>query len=87
MALVEAVRVLDEAEYVQTYNDSHFRTFIQVWHGGTQVRVFTPRSKGEWEELTVWTISTEKGKPVDQEKIAEHMDMHAQSMVEEALGQ
>jgi len=48
-----------------------------VWHGGTTVNVYTPLPEmGQWQEIDCWSMSDEKGRPVERWEIEEQMAIH-----------
>ena len=76
MVLVEASKVLDEAQFVKA-NEIHSEvSIIQVWYGGVEVRVFEVDLHNEWREVEVWSISDDRGRPVGVMKIEELMEQH-----------
>lgn len=84
MVRVSPVEVLDEAEYVSANQVHSEMGVVQVWYGGTQVRVFEVDHAEQWFEVDVWSISDEKGRAVDQDmiegKMVEHFQVIAESM-------
>lgn len=87
MAEIDIGRAIDSAQLVKTRSVAGLK-FVQVWHGGTQVRVFhTETGKPQtWEETTVWHISDDKGRPVEREEIEHHIAMHFARIREEVSG-
>jgi hypothetical protein len=77
MAEIAIVEAIDGAQLVKAEVITGIQ-YIQVWHGGTQVSVFCPETQyhDTWSEVTVWSISDDKGRPVEEEKIVKHMKMH-----------
>ena len=80
---VSSAKVLDEAEFVKSTTIDGDSWIVQVWYGGTTVRVFAVEWDGTWKETGVWSISDEKGRPVDQYEIEAAMKRHRDVMVEE----
>lgn len=76
-------QALDEATYVRVKTICGIQ-YLQAWYGGTQVRVFVDSGAvGSLAEVTVWSVSDDRGRPVDRETIEEHMEMHF-GLVEES---
>jgi hypothetical protein len=65
----------DGAECVKVRQISGFE-MIQVWYGGTTVRVFSGQvgARAVIDEETVWSVSDEEGRPVEQEEIEAMME-------------
>lgn len=74
MVEVDIEDAIDEAEYVKV--SSEFGQVVQVWYGGTQVRVFSVVD-GVWNEVTIWTAMDEIGEPLPKEEYVEMMEMKA----------
>ena len=84
MAETFVVEALEEAQFVKTSSIGDLQ-YVQVWYGGTQVRVFCVArelEQGLWDEVTVWSLSDEKGRPPEQDEVREHMEMHAECVKE-----
>lgn len=79
MSEVDIVEALDGAEAVRAER-SGVVAVVQVWYGGTQVRVFTADASGSFEEVSLWTMSDGKGRAVSEEKILDHMEYHFAAM-------
>jgi hypothetical protein len=58
--------------------------FAQVWHGGTTVNVYNVKNArdGFWREVTCWSMSDERGRPVERDEIVKHMRMHFDNLRE-----
>ena len=80
---VQSGEVLDEAELVKSTRIGGESWIVQIWYGGTQVRVFAVKWDGTWEEVEVWSISDDRGRPVDQYEIEAAMKRHRDVYVEE----
>jgi 6-phosphogluconolactonase (cycloisomerase 2 family) len=76
MTKVSVSNALDGAKLVKA-SERASETLVQVWYGGTQVNVYVFRDNGTVEEVTLWSLSDEKGRPEEREAYAEHMEMHA----------
>lgn len=76
-------RALDGAKLVRV-KDYTVHSYVQAWHGGTQVNIYQCDDNG-WRELTVWSLSDEEGKPVSREEIDEHMEKHWELLEEDFL--
>lgn len=57
--------------------------YVQVWHGGTTVNVYTPYSADELIEQTAWSLSDERGRPCDRDEVKRHMEMWFDRLEEE----
>jgi hypothetical protein len=87
MTRVDFESAFDGAECVQVKQIGGYE-HIQVWYGGTTVRVFTAYRAGSrcnLQEQTVWSISDEEGRPVEQEEIEARMQEEFER-VEERVG-
>jgi hypothetical protein len=77
----------DGAEFVSVRQIGGFE-HVQVWYGGTTVRVFMANAKGRnLEEQTVWTVTDENGEPVEQEEIEAKMEAEFERVEAEVGGE
>lgn len=81
MTEVEPEDAFGEALLVKTRSRARGEfTDVQVWYGGTQVRVFTIAEDGTIYERTVWTLTDDKGRPESRSTISHHMNLHFAAM-------
>lgn len=83
MTSVKVADAFDRAQFVRAKEIAGWQ-YVQVWYGGTTVRVFAVENQedGSVEEQEPWSVSDDKGRPVDQLTIDEHMEQHF-SLIEE----
>jgi hypothetical protein len=88
MAEIGIERALANSELVRTEVVMGQR-MIQVWCGGTTVNVYSCETgeDGVWNEVTMWSISDGKGRPVERDEIEKHMMMRFGQWNEEGWSQ
>lgn len=74
---------LGGAEAVVVEHDSMGREVMAVWYGGTTFRVFRNAHEYPLDERTVFSLSDEKGEPVDREEAVQHAREWLQETLEE----
>jgi hypothetical protein len=83
MVEVPITEALDGAEVVKAEEISAL-VRIQVWYGGTRVRMFVPsKYQDVWREGGTWSISDREGKPVSESEIRNEMDQVIDNIREE----
>ena len=75
---------VDEAEFVKVRSIGSLE-YVQVWHGGTTVNVYAVTGE-TWEEVTMWSISDSRGRPVNQPKVEKHMCIHFANLMDDTYG-
>ena len=66
------IDVLDEAQYITTYNSGGALTELVAWYGGVTYNVYQfDERHGELAEIDVFSASDDKGRPLSQEKAEE----------------
>lgn len=65
--------VLDGAKAVKVDDNIPMITGV-VWYGGTTFNVFSGTGTDELQEVDVFNVSDENGRPVDRDTAVEHME-------------
>jgi hypothetical protein len=73
------VEVLREAELVKA-DEALGCEFVLVWCGGVTVNTWAEMEKGEWKNTDSFSVSDDRGRPVEREEMKQHMEMYAENV-------